>query len=82
MPERLFALLMTSVAVAVIRSSDGKETPVEVITRPCKIWSLMNPECSRQYVIALDALTSFSPVVVACSLSRAASCIPVTVVVD
>jgi len=77
----MLALLMTSVAAAVIRSNDGKGIPVEVTTTlPCRIGSLMNPECSRQYVIAMEVLTSSSPVVLAWSLSRAASWIPVTVV--
>jgi len=80
MPDRLFALLMTSDVAAVIMPNVGKGTPVDVITRPCKIWSLMNPECSRQYVIALDPLTSSSIAGVAWSLSLAASCIPVIVV--
>ena len=76
-PERLLALLMTSVATDVIMSRVGKGIPVEVITLPCKMWSLMNPECRRHYVIELDALTSSSLAVFAWSLSRAASWIPV-----
>jgi hypothetical protein len=34
-PERLLALVMTSVADVVIRSNAGKGIPVEVITLPC-----------------------------------------------
>jgi hypothetical protein len=54
---------MTSVGVVVIKSNVGKGIPVEAITLPCKMRSLMNPECRRQYVIALGALTSSSPAV-------------------
>jgi len=59
-PGRLLALLMTSVADVAMRSNVGKGIPVEVITLPCKMWSLMNPECRKHYVIALDARTSSS----------------------
>ena len=40
-PERLFALLMTSVVAAVIMSIDGSGIDVEVITLPCNRWSLI-----------------------------------------
>ena len=74
------ALKMTSVAAAVIRSRAGRGIPVEVITLPCKIWSLMKPECNRQCVMALEALTSSTVVALAVRRSRAALCTPVTIV--
>ena len=72
MPARLLALAITSVAAAVMRSRAGSGMHVEVFTLPCWMWSLMNPEWRRQWVMAVEALTNSGPVVLAASLSRAA----------
>ena len=45
---------MTSVATVVIRSRADRGILVDVITLPCKIWSLMKPDCNRECVIALE----------------------------
>ena len=53
---------------------------VEVVTRACKMWSFMKPECIRHCVMALDALTSSTAVKDAARRSRAALYTPVIVV--
>ncbi len=78
--ERLLALVITSVAAAVIRSKAGRGMLVEVVTRPCNMRSFTKPECRRQRVMALDALTNSTAVEIAVRHSRAALCTPVTVV--
>ena len=72
---------MSSVASVVIRSRAGRGIPVELITLPCKIWSLVKPECNMQYVMALKALTSSTVVELAARRFRVALCKPLTIVV-
>ncbi len=71
---------MTSVAVVVRRSIAGNGTPGEVSTLPFLMWSVANPKCKRQWVMALEEPTSSVAAGPVAKRSLAAYWIPVTVV--